>query len=198
MSLYGLLLCRRILTEAGCRFPKPKHFAVIYFSGWLQKQDLDRNVDRFSAGTSLEPMCIPTAISWAGCGQEILECPCFHLLHAQPLASPLHRSEAQKAPVQTHRKFLQLFEGLGHPPPSRRKTRLKQLEFSIDCLEYLGLGFFLATSWFFLNGNEVLPRQAGVSLSVPPAPPASPGCGCRSSPRADSQQGCVCMCTYSS
>lgn len=125
VSLYGLLLCRRILTEASCCTPKPKHFAVIYSPGWPQKQDLDRNVDGFSAGTLLEPMCIPAASSWAGCEQEILACPCFLLLHPQPLTSPLHHSEAQKVPVQTHKKFLQFFEGFKHPPPSRRKTQLK-------------------------------------------------------------------------
>lgn len=124
VSLYSLLLCR-ILIEASCSFPRPKHLVVFYFSGWLQKQDLDRNVHGFSAGTLLEPMCIPATISWAGCGQEILECPCFLLLHAQSLASPLHHSETQKVPVQTHKKFLQLFEGFRHPPPSRRKTQLK-------------------------------------------------------------------------
>lgn len=119
-GLYGLLLCRRILTEGSCSFPKTKHFSVIYFPGWLQKQDLDGNVDGFSAGTSLEPMCIPAAISWACCGQEVLECPRLLLPHAQPLTSPLHHSEAQ-----THKTFLQLFEGFRHPPSSRRKTQLK-------------------------------------------------------------------------
>ena len=55
-SLQAFMVCssgRRILTEAGCSFSKPKHFAVIYFSGWLWKQDLDRNVNGFSAGASL-------------------------------------------------------------------------------------------------------------------------------------------------
>lgn len=43
-SLRAFMVCssgRRILTEAGYSFSKPKHFAVIYFSGWLWKQDLD-------------------------------------------------------------------------------------------------------------------------------------------------------------
>lgn len=148
-SLRAVMVCssgRRLLAEAGHSFSKPKHLAVIYFSGWLWKQDLDRNINGFSAAASLEPVSVPAATSRAGCGQGLLGHPCFLRPHEQPPASPPHHLEAQKAPVQTNKKFLQLFAGLGQPPPSGRKTQLKCLEFSVNNLEYFVLGSLLATS----------------------------------------------------
>lgn len=114
---------------------------MIYFSGWLWKQDLDTNVNGFSAGASPEPMSVLAATSHAGCGQQLVGHPCFLLLHEQSSASPLHHLEAPKAPVQTLKKFLQLFAGLRHPHPSGRKTQLQWLEFSVNNLGYFRLVF---------------------------------------------------------
>lgn len=100
----------------------------------------------FSNGVITRAHVCPAAAAQAGCEQGFLGCPCFLLLHKQLPASPPHHLGAQKAPIQTRKKFLQLFAGLRRPPPSGRKTQLKRLEFSVNNLGYFGLDFLLAVS----------------------------------------------------
>jgi len=121
----------------------------MYFSGWLWKQDLDRNVNGFFCWGIARACPCPSChlLSWLWTGALGASKPPPPPPRAAPCI-PTTALGSPKAAVQACKKFFQLFAELGQLPPSGRKTRLKWLQLLVKNLEYFGLGFFLATSSF--------------------------------------------------